>query len=278
MKSKAVIFLIVTLMLTASGYAKPPPVTYRLSIYEPRLVFKQGFAARGQDYDFLNYVSGVSVESNTSGYLVSSSSLNTMINILRNRLITHPTERHYLYTIRPTSNFFNVAQSLVYARNNLPDSPARVQVNTIWLTMNWQRREFWVARDRISPDQILGGQTISMNGRAVQFGDYLQNPNYLYAPPVVSRRLMPIRNNTVGAVYVGEEETVTEFVPAGIDNMVCEASPQRSAAPQTEPCLTTKKLSFSQIWTKTIAKLNATGVLMGSTSNRLLAEPGQDEL
>lgn len=278
MKSKAAISLIATLMLTASGYAKPPPVTYRLSICAPGLVFAHGFTARGQNYDFLSYISGESIDRDTSGYLVSTSSLNGAINLLRRRLSTHPTERYYLYTARPTSNFYNVARSLDYARDNLPDSPAREQVNTLWLTTNWHREEYWVARDRISPDQILGGQTISIDGRFVHFGDYIQNPDYIYAPPVVSRRLLPIRDNTVGEVYVAEDETSADFVPAGVDNMVCEASPQRSAAPRSEQCLTTTKLTFSQLLTKTVAKLIATGILMGSTSNQLLSVPGHDEL
>ncbi|MEE8659053.1 hypothetical protein CGLAMM_00040 [Acetobacteraceae bacterium EV16G] len=278
MKFKAAIFPIVTMMLTAPGYAKPPPVTYRLSIYAPGLVFERGFTARGQNYDFLSYISGESIDRDTSGYLVTTSSLNGAINLLRRRLRTHPTERYYLYTVRPTSNFYNVARSLNYARDNLPDSPAREQVNTLWFTTNWHREEYWVARDRISPDQILGGQTISIDGRFVHFGDYFQNPDYVYAPPVVSRRLMPIRDNPVGEVYAVEEETSTDFVPAGVDNMVCEASQQRSAAPRSEQCLTTTKLTFQQLLTKTVSKSIATGILMGSTSNQLFVEPGHDEL
>ncbi|UYH51967.1 hypothetical protein N5W20_03680 [Candidatus Kirkpatrickella diaphorinae] len=278
MKSKAAIPLIVTMILTASAYAKPPPVTYRLSSYAPGIVFDQGFTARGENYDFLSYISGNSITEDTSGYLVSTSSLNAAINILRRRLRTHPDERYFLYTIRPTSNFYNVAQSIEYARDNLPDSPARAQVNTLWILTDWHHEEYWVARDGISPNQIMGGQSISLDGRTVQFGEYLQNAGYEYAPPVVSRRLMPIRNNTVDAAYGTEEEAGASFVPAGIDNMVCEASRQRRAAPQSEQCLTTTKITFRQLWTKTVARMIATGILMGSTSNQLLAEPGHDEL
>lgn len=278
MKFKVAIFLIVTMMLNSSGHAETPPVAYRLSVSAPEVIFNQGWTARGQNYDFLSFVSGISIQDNTLGYVVTTSSLNQAIHYLKLRLRAHPGERYYLYTVRPTSNFFDVARSVDYARDNLPDSPAREQVNTLSLTTNWHREEFLVARDRISPYQILGGQTISIDGRFVNFGDYTQNPNYIYTPPVVSPRPMPIRDNTVGEAYVEEDDLSVGFVPAGVDNMFCEASQQRYAAPRSEQCLSTMKLTFSQLMTKTIAKLTATSILMGSTSNQLYVEPGQNEL
>lgn len=274
----AVLLAASSLLIPRSHAMTPPDKVYKVSFQPPETVFNAGFISSGHDRDLIRFVSGASTEDNSTAYIATIDLWYDVSLISEEAARRNPERPVYVYVIRPTENFFNVEESLLFARDILPSGPVREQVDDLWrATQRWSEGA-WAATAAIAGDQISGVRKYFWNNNRPYFGSFEANPNYYFLPPEVSRGPMPVRNATVDAADVAEEAHGDGFVPAAVVNMSCGARPQRRASAQTRLCPPVESLSFSTLHTKTIAKLIAPGVLMGSTTGQLLSVPGHDEL
>ncbi|MEE8659043.1 hypothetical protein CGLAMM_08175 [Acetobacteraceae bacterium EV16G] len=267
-----------TLFASASYAIDTPMQVYKVSFQPPETVFNAGFVSPGHDRDLIRYVSGVSTGDEHSGYISTLEWIVDATSISEATARRNPERPIYIYEIRPTENFFNVGQSILQAWRVLPPGAAREQVNDLYLATRHWSRTTWAASAAIAGDQIYGARRYYWNNGQPHFGPRIVNPNYYYLPPESSRGPMPVRNATVDAAEVADDAHNAGFVPAAVVDMACNAQPRRLAASQTPLCPPVESLSFSTLHSRTIAKLIANGILMGSTSGQLLSVPGHDEL
>ncbi|MEE8659044.1 hypothetical protein CGLAMM_08180 [Acetobacteraceae bacterium EV16G] len=279
MKRLLAALLVASGFLTTQSHAAPPPEkVYKVSFQPPETTFSSGFVTVGHDRDLIRYVSGASTEDDSTAY-VSTIDLWYDVSLISEEAARRNPERPiYVYEIRPTENFFNVEESLLLARDLLPPGAAREQVNDLWLATRHWTEGAWAATAAIAGDQISGVRRYFWNNNRPYFGPFEANPNYYFLPPGVSRGPMPVRNATVDAADVAEEAHGVGFVPAAIANMACDAQPQVRVNAKRRLCPPYEHLPFSTLHARTIARLIAPGILMGSVSGQLRAVPGHDEL
>lgn len=279
MKLSTAALLIATTLFAPMSFAQhSPDKVFKVSFQPPATVFNTGFISSGHDRDLIRYVSGASTSDSSTVYISTLEWMFDVSAICRGIARRHPAQPVYVYHIRPSDNFFEVEQSIALARDALPSGDAREELNDLWLATRHWTRGYWAASAAIAGDQIFGAQRYYWNNGHPFLGPLIVNPNYYYDQPDVSHCPIPVRNAMVDAANVAEEAQGVGFVPAAVANMACDAQPQRRASAQTRLCPPVESLSFSTLHTKTIAKLIAPGVLMGSITGQLWSVPGQDEV
>lgn len=269
-----------TLFCSASYAIDPPERVYKVSFRPPETTFINGFIALGRDRDFVRFVSGASTRDDSTAYVSSLATWHHASYVVEATARRNPERPIYVYYIRPTENFHNVEESLLFARDILPNGRARQQVNDLWLATRGWTPGSWTATAAIAGDQISGVRRYYWNNGDPYFGAYTVNPNYYYLPPEASRGPMPVHNVTVEVAEVAEDAHGAGFMPAAAANMACDAQPQRQChvSAQTRLCPPVERLSFSTLRSRTIARLIASGILLSTTSGQLLSVPGHDEL
>lgn len=279
MKLLTAALLIASTAFASAGYAIDPPVmVYKVSYRPPETTFLNGFVAVGRDRDFIRFASGASTRDNSTAYVSTLDSWHHVSYVVESTARRNPELPIYIYYVRPTENFFNVEESLLFARDVLPPGPAWRQVDDLWRATHHWTEGAWAATAAIAGDQISGARRYYWNDDRPYFGSFISNPNYYILPPEVSRRPLSVRNASVEAAEVAEAAHGVGFVPAAVVNMACDSQSQRLGTSRTRPCPPVDRLSFGTLRTKTIAKLIVSGALMGSTSGQLRSEPGHDEL
>lgn len=273
------LFIASSIFSTASYAINPPDKVYTFSFQPPAEVIDQGRGislpdARMQFWSAAGWQFGTN-----QNYISLLARMNEMSSVL-----THLAERFnfdqiYVYEIRPTEHVYSVDESLRFAMSVLPQGEARSQMQTAWLSSRAWTSSMWASTTAIPVEQIIGVRRLRMeDGRYVP-GDLTHNPSYMFAEPQVNPNPLPIRNASVEAAAVAEDPEGAGFIPGPIASMVCNAKPQRLSASQADSCpLQINKLSFGALYSKTVAKLIASGILMDSTSGQLLGVPGHDEL
>lgn len=280
MKNFIKTFLVLSSLIFAStSYAiDPPKVVYRVSSRAPEDVFASGFPAEGNDRDLLRYVSGASTHTGTSAYISTTQWLMQAYRFSALFLQVYPGVPVYIYSVRPTENFYSVAASLRYAREVLPNPEVRQQASAIALATQGQEDGHWAARGGIAPEQILGGRRFYWNHGYLGLGETIQNDRYFFLPPVISNFPMPIQNATVADAYAAEESHGVGFMTYPYADMGCDQRPRQRKAVGASHCLKVQRFSFRELRFRTVAKMIATGILSGATTGQLLSVPGHDEL
>ncbi|UYH51956.1 hypothetical protein N5W20_03625 [Candidatus Kirkpatrickella diaphorinae] len=279
MKRLTAALLIASAAFASAGYAiDPPDMVYKVSYRPPETTFLNGFVAVGRDRDVVRFASGASTRDSSTAYVSTLDSWHHVSYVVESTARRNPELPIYIYYARPTENFFNVEESLLFARDVLPSGAARRQVNDLWLATRGWTQGSWVATAAIAGDQISGARRYYWNNGDPYYGAYIVNWNYYYLPPEVSRGPMPVHNATVDAAEVAEEAHGVGFMPAAVANMACDAQPRRLGNAQTQRCPTVESLSFDTLRTKAIAKLIASGILVSALPAQLVSEAGHDEL
>lgn len=273
------LFIASSIFSTASYAISPPDKVYTFSLQPPAEVIDQGRGISLPD-EMGPLWSAAGWQFGTSqNYISLLAGMDEMLTVLTRLAQRFHFDPIYVYEIRPTENVYSVEDSLEFAMSVLPDGEPRRQMRTAWLSSHAWTSSMWASTTAIPAEQIIGVRRLSMeDGRYVP-RDLIRNPNYMFDEPEVNPNPLPIRNASVEAVAVAEDPEGAGFIPGPIASMVCNAKPQRLSAPQADSCpLQINKISFDALYSKTVAKLIAAGILMGSTSGQLLSVPGQDEL
>lgn len=273
-------FVLPALFTGSASYAlDPPDVVYHISSRAPADVFLSGFPAEGDDLDLLRYISGASVVDGTSAYVPSTQIARHAVVFALIFARTFPTVPFYIYLVRPTENFYSVEASMRFAQEALPNPEVREQVRAVALATQDLENGHWAARGGISPEQIIGVERLYWgDGSPPRLGDLVRNADYLFQPAATNHFPMPVRNATVAAAYVAEARYSVEFLPAAVANMGCDQSPRQRRKAFASHCIPVNPISFKQLRSRTVAKIIASGILMGSASGQLLAVSGRDGL
>ncbi|MEE8659047.1 hypothetical protein CGLAMM_11535 [Acetobacteraceae bacterium EV16G] len=273
------LFIASSIFSTASYAVSPPDKVYTFSFQPPAEVIDQGRGISLPD-ERMQYWAAAGWQFGTNQHYISlMGEMDRLTGILSQIAEHFHFDPLYVYEVRPTENVYSVEESLQFAMSVLPAGEARTQMRTAWLSSRTWTSSMWASTRMIPVEQIIGVRELRLvNGRFVP-GDLTRNPNYMFDEPQVNPNPLPIRNATVEAAAVAEDPEGAGFIPGPIASMVCNAKPQRLGASQTDSCpLQVNKLSFDALYGKTVAKLIAAGILMGSTSGQLLVVPGHDEL
>ncbi|UYH51961.1 hypothetical protein N5W20_03650 [Candidatus Kirkpatrickella diaphorinae] len=275
----ATIFIASSFVATASFAVVPPSVVYTFSFAPPSEVIDEGHGISLPDERTSFWSAGGWQFGTNQNYISLLARMNEMSSVLTHLAEHFHFETLYVYEIRPTDHVYSVDESLRFAMSVLPEGAARSQMHTAWLSSRAWTSAMWASTRAIPADQIIGVRRLRMEGDRYVPGDLEPNPNYLFAEPEVSHNPLPIRNASVEAAAVAEDPEGAGFIPGPIVTMTCNSKPQRLSSSQADTCpLPIKKLSFYELYSKTVAKLIATGILMDTTSGQLMSVPGHDEL
>ncbi|WP_418115544.1 hypothetical protein [Sorlinia euscelidii] len=256
----------------------PPRWVYKVDLQDPTHKFSEGWVRQGNDRDLLRYLTWTSVRDESTYYISSNEFLYDVEPVAEDIARNHPDRTVYIYQIRPTDNFQNLEESVRFARDVLPPGEAREELHQAWLATRYWAHGSWPAGAAISGAQIFGATPYNwVNGR-LRIGRFIPNPDYLYALPEVSNGPMPVRNATVEEAVIAEDPHGIGFIPGAIVPDGCNAQPRRLGATPSTSCLPLKRVSLNTLYSKTIAKMIAADILMGTTSGQLWREPGHDEL
>lgn len=277
-------FLIASLFIASSfitsvSYAiNPPEWVYKVDMGDPRQKFSEGWVTKGIDRDLIRYLTWNSVQDESTFYICSNEFMYDVEPVVEEIARNHPDQIVYVYRIRPTNNFHNLEESVRFARDALPPGEAREALHQAWLATRHWAHGSWPATEAIPGAQISGATPYNwVNGR-LRRGGFISNPGYLYALPEVSNGPMPVRNATVEEAVIAEDPHGVGVIPGAIVPDGCNAQPRRLSATPSTSCLPLKRVSLSKLYSKTIARMIAAGILTGSSSGQLWSVPGHDEL
>ncbi|MES3577493.1 hypothetical protein [Enterobacter cloacae] len=180
---------------------------YRFDTRNPAEIFTNGFPSWGDNPNLIDHVSGDSIRGRSSLYVSTTFDENAVVRMGREFLPANPNTAFWIYTIRPSSNFYRVGESLMTeARRAQEEGRWSESQNYIELyrVFEWQREI--AAREGIEPEQIYGARPILLNDNGdVIFGNYVLNRNYDNSiPPVVNQNTLPANNVTAEEVLIEE--------------------------------------------------------------------------
>ncbi|MBJ7263653.1 MAG: hypothetical protein JHC61_07910, partial [Burkholderiaceae bacterium] len=169
---KIFLTLSVYLFFTSSAWAyNPPDVVYRLDLRGPEIIGQIGFQPRtngpGSNRNMIPHIDGSSLVNQTSSLVSTSASVGQAVNHIRAfGLIDPETETYssehvfYLYSIRPSDEFYDVRHTLETA-SATPDAPDRSPNFIHQRQALLDRANFFddadevIATQGIGPDRIL---------------------------------------------------------------------------------------------------------------------------
>ncbi|UYH51958.1 hypothetical protein N5W20_03635 [Candidatus Kirkpatrickella diaphorinae] len=276
--SSAFLFVTTGHFPSASHAINTPSYVIKVVTQEPTNIFAHGFITLGHDRDLVRFITSTLRQRSASAYLATTEEPPDLSPVFGDMARSHPDQTLYLYRIRPTDNFYNLEMFLIFARDALPDGAARRRLHDYWLATREWSPVTWLATAAITGDHIAGAYPFRMENGALRLGRYIPNPNYFYAIPKVSDRIIPVRNATVENAVVAENQHGLGFIPAAIVPDGCNAQPRRLCAATTTSCLPLKYLSVRTLRSKTVAKMIATGIIASTGSGQLLPGSGHDEL
>ncbi|WP_394819919.1 hypothetical protein [Sorlinia euscelidii] len=210
-----------------------PEKVFRFSLLAPETIFARGFTAPGHDRSFLRHASGNSVYSGDTIYISTSDSLNESRRMLRISLQRHPDVPHYLYVIRPTTDFYDMPRSLMNAIQCYEDGVSRRRARALWYRFHLQRE--WSALGGVPPELIHGAYRAQLINGGLVLSDWMPNPHYLEADAEVNPDPMPMDDIVPTAGYIENGIQQGEFMSlsfsVGCDNMRLRASPDKHCEP-----------------------------------------------
>lgn len=218
--------LVMFVFFSNSLYADTLSWVYRFDTRNPAEIFSQGFPSWGSNPNLIEHVSGESIRGRSSMYVSTTFDENAVVRMGQEFLPANPNVAYWIYTIRPSSNFYRVGESLVTeARAAQEEGRWREYQNytELYRVFEWQREI--AAREGIEPDQIYGARPILLNNNGgVEFGNYVLNSNYNNSPPpIINENTLPANNATAEEVLI--EELSNIFNPISLSfSPDCEAS------------------------------------------------------
>lgn len=163
---------------------------YRFDNVDVGDAFKIGFIPSGHNRNMYQHIRGTSCfEGDATSYFISTSAEEQVPHAMAAE-VTPVGENYYLYTIRPTSNFYSSVNSLraAFVRTN----DWRFQ-STI---LDYIHEQEWLALGGIETEQIFSVRAYRSRGRGQQgelIGEY-PNPAYLDADTGPNSGVYPIQN------------------------------------------------------------------------------------
>ncbi len=109
----AVLLIGSTLFASPSHAIETPWRVYKVSFLPPETVFNAGFISQEHDTDIIRYVIGVSTNDIRSAYVSIMEYLYDVRMICEAIARREPDRPIYIYSIRPTEDFFIVEKSLL---------------------------------------------------------------------------------------------------------------------------------------------------------------------
>lgn len=273
-KYRALFCAISALIAPCISYAMdPPPQVFRLSSTSPNDAFVNGLPAPGHDDELLRFASGASVDDRTSRYIATTASLGTILDIARVVLREHPLDSYWVYIIRPTENFHDMAASLLDAFRTSQDRNIRLQAINLWTSL--RRDQVLTARDGISNTQIQAvSPVVLLNGHPV-IADPILNAAYEPGIPAISLDPMPARVSTIDNVIVEQHGNPSDFINLTLSP---DCSGHRELLFGTPQCLDATQIAYETLRSRSIAKLITDGTLLFSMDGKAEDIPGHDEL
>lgn len=235
MMRRAAFFTGVTAILLsmATMAQATPEKVYRFSLLAPETIFTRGFVAPGHDRSFLRHASGDSVLSGDSMFISTSDSLHESRRMLRISLQRHSNMPHYLYVIRPTTDFYDMPRSLMNAIQCYDDGVSRRRARALWYRFHLQRE--WSALGGVPPELIHGAYRAQLLNGGLILSDWTPNPHYLEADAEVNPDPMPMNDTVPTPGYVENGINQGEFMSlsfsVGCDNMRLKASSDKRCEP-----------------------------------------------
>ncbi|UYH51969.1 hypothetical protein N5W20_03690 [Candidatus Kirkpatrickella diaphorinae] len=222
---------VVSLNLANIAQATPERV-YRFTFVAPETIFVRGFIAPGFDRSFLRHASGNSVYSWDTIYVSTSDSIHESRRMLRISLLRHPDMPHYLYVIRPTTDFYDMPRSLMNAVQCYQDANSRRRARALWYRFHLQRE--WSALGGVAPELIQGAYRAQIINGGLVLSDWTPNPHYVEAAAEVNLDPMPLDDEapSVGWVETGNQqgEFMSLSFSIGCENMWLRASSETHCA------------------------------------------------
>lgn len=222
-------FTAILLSMATIAQATPEKV-YRFSLLAPETIFARGFIAPGHDRSFLRHASGDSVFSGDTMFISTSDSINESRRMLQISLQRHPDVPHYLYVIRPTTDFYDMPRSLMNAIQCYQNGVSRRQARTLWYRFHLQRE--WTALGGVAPELIHGAFRAQIINDSLNLSDWTPNPHYLEANAEINPDPMPLDDTVPAGGYVENGLRQGEFMSlsfsVGCDNLRLRASPKKN--------------------------------------------------
>lgn len=279
MKILAAFLFVTTCLLPSASYAVDTPrYVIKVDTQAPSIIFARGYISDGHDRDLIHYIESTQGRTVFSAYIATVAEPPDLNPLFEAMAEANPDQTMYLYRIRPTDNFYSLEMSLIFARDALPEGDARRRLNDYWLATREWAPYTWLASAAITANQISGAYPFRMENGVLRFGRYIPNPNYYYALPELSNRIIPARNETVENVVVAENQHGLGFIPGAIVPDGCNAQPRRLRASASTSCLPLLNLPINELRLKTVAKIVTAGLLTGVSSGQLWSVLGHDEL
>ncbi|WP_074181129.1 scabin-related ADP-ribosyltransferase [Serratia marcescens] len=167
-------FIFLFLLLTTVSIAHAIDVVFRQDTRPPAIIFEHGFQPLGDDDDILNHIEGISCLSgrSTSAFVATTTDQSVAVGMGRD---VQQGEAFWVYSIRPSDNFYSAYNSLMYAYSQTNINIFRETAQTFA-----PQREY-MAFAGIASEQIIGGWLYRSHGlhtEPVRLS-YSENPYYL---------------------------------------------------------------------------------------------------
>ena len=178
------------------------------------------------DDDLAHHFEGESIENHTSNFISTSSSLQIAVDHAESMIRAGNDDEnydgdypenftYYIYMIRPDSNFYNVDESFIHARNTSTNAIRTSRLN--YLINSYLGMNEWVARGGVPHQRIIArvGLTSEMYR---QYGLAIFNASFLESRWELYRGYDASYNRDVGNNQVYDRIDVPSGIMRGIEN------------------------------------------------------------
>lgn len=279
MKILAASLLIISSLFVSTGHAEDTQKKlYKISFDPKEKVFAEGFPIAGDDSDFLHFIAGSSVRERRARYIPLFDQLSIVLERAQQIAIANPETPLYVYEVRQTPNFYNVMRSLEFASTAIPDINTSLNIRRVMQAETYSLTYAWAATSSITSDQIAAVWRYDDSQNFPSLTERVANGDYIFAPAQVNPRPLPVRNETLNNLDVAAEPHGAGYMPAFVANIPCDPEWKRlGTSSLSHQCTPLENLPVEQVYQRTIAKMIAASILMGSTSGQLWSAPGRDE-
>lgn len=275
----ASLFIISTLLVSTGHAEDTKKKLYKISFDPKEKVFAEGFPIAGDDSDFLHFIAGSSVRDGRARFIPLFDHLYIVMERAQQIANANPGTPLYVYAVRQTPNFYNVMRSLEFASTAIPDPETTLNIRHVMEAERHSLTYAWAATSSITSDQIAAVYRYGDRYNPHSLVHLDDNPDYIFAPAEVNPQPLPVRNETLNNLDVAAEPHGAGYMAAFVANIPCEPQPKRlGTSSLSHQCTPLENLSVETVYQRTVAKLIAAGILMGSTTGQLWSAPGHDEL
>ncbi len=180
-------FFIFSFLLTFTIGAQAVDIVYRNDQRPPEIIFQQGFLPLGENDNILSHVEGESCISGTrnSVFVATTTNYGFAENFGRD---VPEGDAFWVYSIRPTDNFYSAYTSLMHAYEDSGHEIFRTTADTFL-----EQREY-MAFFGVASTQIMGAWLYRSNGLGVEPSrlSYTTNPYYIEEHTDVNQNPYPI--------------------------------------------------------------------------------------